>query len=571
MDKSSRKGTDGFIMKRRMKRMTRRSGIVCGLLIILIAMAIWISDRSEYARTAFGSEEVGELSGSVFVYNGDSSTKTVLPSTIEASAGDTIVVTRRLGAGSVIGNAIMYYVKQADTKVWLNDELLWQDPEWKTPFPMLSGSYWRVVTIPSSYEGGTLRLEIVPEIDKYAGELPVIYTGERDALIYMAAGQGIVFLLLGMVALVLGTAIFVIGIGMRSHGVVAARMYYLGLLSIITGIWGTLEARVTQLFTGNIPRATFVVFACFALLPVVIMAFILTYESLRDKWYMKVLFYLSVANFLLQQLLQITGSVYYIHMVNMVHVLFGLIIIGLIAGFIGMRSQPEEKREYFIYKALLILAVFGISDIVWYCLFPARRVGIFLRVGILFFIAYLGYDTICQIGNLQIQEAKNSFYKELAFTDIMTGLENRTAFEHRMEAIRSQQETKNGLGASWIIMMADMNCLKVINDEYGHDKGDEAIFRMASGLKAHFGTIGECFRIGGDEFCVLAPEISLERFEQLCGELRASMETEAAELSYPFSASLGYVLLDESGVDECLKRADAKMYEEKRSKGNARQ
>lgn len=559
-------------MKQKFKRMKRRSRIVCGLLIILVIMAVWLGNRPAYEQIAFGGDGVGELSGSVYVDCNGIRTKTVLPGEVDASAGDTVVITRKLGADSLTGDTIMYYARQADTRVYLDEELLWEDPEWDTPFPMLGGSYWRIVRVPSDYEGRTLRLELVPEIDKYAGELPAIYTGEKQALIYMVAGQGVVFLILGIVAIVLGVAILAIGIGLRKHGTIAARMYYLGLFSVLTGVWGSLEARVTQLFTGNIPRATFVVFACFALLPVVIMAFILTYESLRDKWYMKALFYLSVANFVIQQVLQIAGIAYYIRMVNVVHGLFILIMLGLIAGFIGMQDQPEDKREYFIYKALLILAVFGMTDIVWYCLFPTRRVGMFLRVGILFFIAYLGYDTICQIGNRQLQEAKNSFYKELAFTDIMTGLENRTAFEHRMETIRKQQEREKGSDhhTSWIIMMADMNCLKIINDEYGHDKGDEAIFRMASGLKTHFGDIGECFRIGGDEFCVLAPEVPLERFGQLCEELRAAMETEAAELSYPFSASLGYVQLDDSGVDECLKKADAKMYEEKRSKGHAR-
>lgn len=559
-------------MKQKFKRIKRRSGIVCGLLLVLVVMAAWISDLPEYKRTAFDSEEVGTLSGSVYVECNGKSTKTVLPAEIDASAGDTIVIRRKLGADALTGNTLMYYARQADTKVWLDDELLWEDPEWDTPFPMLGGSYWRIVKVPSDYAGRTLRLEIVPEIDKYARELPTIYTGEKQALIYMVLGQGAVFLILGMVTIVLGAAILVIGLCLRKHGTIAARMYYLGLFSIVTGVWGSLEARATQIFTGNIPRATFVVFACFALLPVVIMAFILTYESLRGKWYMKALFYLAVVNFVVQQVLQIAGIAYYIQMVNVVHILFILIMLGLIAGFIGMQAQPENKREYFIYKALLILAVFGMADIVWYCIFPTKRVGTFLRVGILFFIAYLGYDTIRQIGNRQLQEAKDSFYKELAFTDIMTGLENRTAFEHTMASIRSQQEREKGrdIRTSWIIMMVDMNCLKIINDEYGHDKGDEAIFRLASGLKTHFGMVGECFRIGGDEFCVLAPEISMERFEQLCEEFRAAMETEAAELSYPFSASLGYVLLDESGADECLKKADARMYAEKRSKGQAR-
>lgn len=63
----------------------------------------------------------------------------------------------------------------------------------------------------------------------------------------MVARQGIVFLLLGLIAVILGVAILIMGLIMRHEGVIASRMCYLGLLAVITGIWGVLEARVTQL------------------------------------------------------------------------------------------------------------------------------------------------------------------------------------------------------------------------------------------------------------------------------------------------------------------------------------
>ncbi len=138
-----------------------------------------------------------------------------------------------------------------------------------------------------------------------------------------------------------------------------------------------------------------------------------------------------------------------------------------------------------------------------------------------------------------------------------------TAYERTLSQIRKD-------GGAWIILIADMNCLKVINDEHGHNKGDEAISKLASCLKKYFGSIGECFRIGGDEFCVLAQDISVECFDKICQDFRAALEEADQMLAYPFSASMGYVVLDESGIDECVKKADRKMYEEKRMKGRVR-
>lgn len=550
-------------MKQKINRIRRRSGIVAILFLLMMIMFFWIGYPEKSILTAFDNEEAGEFTGSVYVSCGDNEKTTVLPGNIPAAAGDTITIQGTLAEDSVVGNSILFYCKQTHVKVYLDQKKIWEDPEHDLPFPMLEGSYWRLIRIPSSYAGKVLRVELTPEVDKYAGELPVIYTGTKSGLIYMVARQGAIFLLLGVIVFILGAAILIMGLLMRREGVIASRMCYLGLLSITTGVWGTLEARVTQLFTGNIPRASFVLFACFDMLPVLITAFVLTYESLRDKWYMKTLFYLSVLNFIVQQILQITGVLYYMQMITVVHLLFILILVGLVAGFVELKRQPGGEKDFFIYKAMLILTSFGMADIVWFYLFPSGHVAIFMRIGILFLIAYLGYDTLRQIAILRIQEAKNSFYRELAFKDIMTGLENRTAYESTLSKIR-----KNG--GDWIILIADMNCLKVINDEHGHNKGDEAIFKLASHLKKYFGSIGECFRIGGDEFCVLAQDIGVECFDKICQGFRAAVEEEDQTLAYPFSASMGYVVLDESGIDECVKKADRKMYEEKRRKGRAR-
>lgn len=550
-------------MKQKINRIRRRSGIVGILLLLILIMYVWIGFPKESRITAFDNEEVRDLQGSVYVSCNGEEITTVLPGKITAKAGDTIVIRRKLDEDSVLGNTILFYCKQAYIRVYLDEERIWEDPDRSLPFPMLEGSYWRLIRMPASYEGKELRIEIVPQVNKYAGELPAIYTGTKASLVYMVARQGIVFLLLGLIAVILGVTILIMGLIMRHEGVIASRMCYLGLLAVITGIWGVLEARVTQLFTGNIPRASFVLFACFGMLPVLITAFVLTYESLRDKWYMKALFYVSVLNFIVQQILQITGVLYYMQMITVVHLLFILILVGLVAGFVALKRQPDGEKDFFIYKAMLILTSFGMADIVWFYLFPSGHVAIFMRVGILFLIAYLGYDTLRQIAVLRIQEAKHSFYKELAFKDIMTGLENRTAYERTLSRIRKD-------GGDWIILIADMNCLKVINDEHGHNKGDEAIFKLAAYLKKHFGPIGECFRIGGDEFCVLAQDISVECFDRICEDFRAAIAEEDQRLAYSFSASMGYVVLDGSGIDECVKKADRNMYEEKRRKGRAR-
>lgn len=118
-------------------------------------------------------------------------------------------------------------------------------------------------------------------------------------------------------------------------------------------------------------------------MPVLISAYLLTYDGLRNKWYIKWIFRLSVGVYLLMQLLQVTGVCYYLDMPPLIHLLFILILAGLIASFLDLLKSDQEKKDFSIYKATGLLAVFGMADIAWFYLVPSGRVAIFMRIGIL--------------------------------------------------------------------------------------------------------------------------------------------------------------------------------------------
>ena len=100
--------------------------------------------------------------------------------------------------------------------------------------------------------------------------------------------------------------------------------------------------------------------------------------------------------------------------------------------------------------------------------------------------------------------------------DIQTGIKNRVAFEKDMEQC---QKEKNNV----IIMVLDINNFKCINDEYGHQAGDEVLTNVANIIRESFIGIGKAYRIGGDEFCVLCKEISNESMCYLLSKLEDSL------------------------------------------------
>ena len=105
-------------------------------------------------------------------------------------------------------------------------------------------------------------------------------------------------------------------------------------------------------------------------------------------------------------------------------------------------------------------------------------------------------------------------YKELSCTDVLTGLKNRNAFT------LAQQELK--VNGRTCLVVADLNGLKQINDSLGHRQGDEAIRRAAQAVQQAFSGLGECYRIGGDEFVVLCQGTDEQTVQRAIAALRQS-------------------------------------------------
>lgn len=147
-------------MKQKINRIRRRSGIVGILLLLILIMYVWIGFPKESRITAFDNEEVQDLQGSVYVSCNGEEIKTVLPGKITAKAGDTIVIRRKLDEDSILGNTILFYCKQAYIRVYLDEERIWEDPDRSLPFPMLEGSYWRLIRMRPPMRGGSCVLRL---------------------------------------------------------------------------------------------------------------------------------------------------------------------------------------------------------------------------------------------------------------------------------------------------------------------------------------------------------------------------------------------------------------------------
>lgn len=162
----------------------------------------------------------------------------------------------------------------------------------------------------------------------------------------------------------------------------------------------------------------------------------------------------------------------------------------------------------------------------------------------------------------------------LATHDPLTGILNRRAIldQLRKELSRTRRDSDNDKGVGLSIGFIDIDHFKQINDQCGHQAGDEVLCGIVGILGNHLRAYDTFGRLGGDEFLVVAPvsgeENSQHLFERLLAAIAASqIKTCAGEV--PVTVSIGVALADaESNIDKLLDSADAAMYRAKREGGN---
>ncbi|MBP1927031.1 diguanylate cyclase (GGDEF)-like protein [Sedimentibacter acidaminivorans] len=152
------------------------------------------------------------------------------------------------------------------------------------------------------------------------------------------------------------------------------------------------------------------------------------------------------------------------------------------------------------------------------------------------------------------------FLRELQFKyDTISGIKNRETFEKEIE---KYQKSYNNI----TIIMFDLNDFKKINDNLGHKFGDNAIYNAAKILKQSFKNIGEPYRLGGDEFCVICFNVSNEIIDKALGELEAFSNEFNKKNIVKIIFAYGYAKYTKeqsASIYDIIMQADRAMYEHK--------
>ncbi|MGI6468810.1 MAG: diguanylate cyclase [Syntrophomonadaceae bacterium] len=176
----------------------------------------------------------------------------------------------------------------------------------------------------------------------------------------------------------------------------------------------------------------------------------------------------------------------------------------------------------------------------------------------------IGILLICQdrtmVRELQAEirrrKTKERQLEYLSLHDPLTGLYNRTYFEQQMQQIKG--------GCS--IIICDIDGLKLINDSYGHEAGDQVLIKAAALIHSALGPSLHPARIGGDEFAVLLPHNDRDRVLEIWASMNEAVrQYNSKNPQIMISISVGFAVSGPDAVDinKLFKEADDSMQREK--------
>lgn len=529
-------------------RLRRVTYALVSILSILFLLALALRPGE---AIAFDSESIADFSDGWMLLKDDGTREPLsLPAQVETSGRVRIVKT--IPTDVPYPSVLLFRTAHQQVHLYCNGESLYSFGGGDPPmFGRSPGSAWNLVRLPKDSAGQMLELELSSPYRTYQGQVQSVFIGSKAALLFFILRESVLSLLLTTAIFVAASVMLLIHfLLLRKVSGVGQETLYLGLFSLFISFWLFGEGRVTQFF-GISPafNTGFTILSMLAT-PIPLMHYVACRRSARFKHLM-----VGAADMLTIVLAiclgaQVFGLVDLIPQLPVIHLCFGVAAVILLYAVVRDTAQRPSKDARRLLLSLGVLALcFLLETIRLYM--GIRPVGGMMRLGVLTFIAIQAVTAFQNASHIMVMS-------RFASLDALTGIQNRAAYHQWLTEVAKEDR----IG----VIIADVDDLKLINDTYGHEVGDDAIIRCSRCFSEAFSHSGKCFRIGGDEFAMVGHDLTPERLVMLGEAFSALGLVHGKETEYPFSVSWGHAVfqpeLDDS-ISDTIKRADALMYERK--------
>ncbi len=393
-----------------------------------------------------------------------------------------------------------------------------------------------------------------------AGRLTKYYIGTGNEIYATLLRQAMPAFVISMFTLIVGAFIILYWIIIHKSSHINGTLLYLGVFSVLLGLWSANETNVTVLVIKNRQASANAAFIILMVMPIAFIMFVKSFLEIKDEWYWKRICDINFGVIIVSYLLNFTGIYEFRRSLWMTHIVIVLMLIYMFVVIAGkILKRQIDRRLKACIAALVLIFIATIVDMGRFYK-TSSNTGIFGNVSFLIFIIILGIESARQTVESLQRGRRAAELEQFALNDSITGLYNRNAYDYFV---------KNGKNLeNHMIVTFDLNDLKRCNDNYGHSAGDSYIINSAHIIEAIFERFGKCYRIGGDEFCCIIPKakgIKIERFiQKMQQEIEIFNNKNILPVKAEIACGYAFFALGDKDIEKARERADQMMYQNKK-------
>ena len=532
--------------------------IAVGFLMVVIAL-IALSMQGENLKLRV--DKVTALNSGWTLTTVGQGTETIeLPYITEASRNEVLSIQRNLPEvfnaplSIRIRSSMQHIIVTLDEAVIFDNRSLSQQGLFKEPLV----SAWHIINIAEASGGGQLTIQVSSDVQMMSGRINEIYFGQTSDLVAELITRQPISIFFALFLLMIGCLTGIIGLTIRLDRV--KRLTYLSLFTSSISIWLINELDIMQLITGN----KFIVGAIsYIMLPLALIGFLLLLKVVvLDRYNKSImgLVWITGIYLVVSIILQLLLGIHFINEFKFFNPLVlgsSLYVVGLLL-FESIRYQNVVAKKYLYIIAILLVTV--MVEVAKFFTGDFMSISDFGSIGIAVFMVVLMMDTLKYIKEVIEKEGQLRYLEEIAYRDALTGGPNRSAFEKDVDELLMAKDK-----VQFRLIMFDLNNLKLINDQYGHNWGDVALKDFCDCLKKAYDATSKCYRVGGDEFMVIQKNSCENEFIKAQAKLEEEMNDIESKRDYKFRCAYGSgVYQFDQSFGEFKHTVDLKMYQMKK-------
>jgi diguanylate cyclase (GGDEF)-like protein len=444
------------------------------------------------------------------------------------------------------------------------------------------GTSYHIVKVPVNFSGKRVQVFIYPKYKDNSCFFSEMCIGQTGVYYRMFLKQHVVAFMICLLIMNIGLVMILISSQQWSLDSGAAySLMSLGTLSVMIGLWSSLQTNMPQMFLGFTPFFHLLEYSLMLFMPYPAIQYANYIIERPRKIYSLIMLTAIIAGELTCLISTLTGFRDFHECIPLIHAVvllgFVILIIMLVKDYMYRRSiQYKDKKVKINMPVVFGFAFFILSTLTDLVLYAtnggmSKDPGRYMRIGALVNTSILmGFTIDLMLKNMKIA-GETEAIKKMAYTDALTNMPNRTAY------LKSEAVVQNDLLAGRIkrvmVVQFDVNNLKKVNDKFGHSCGDQFIIKASDVLSRSFGNKGECFRVGGDEFTAFITIKDETDPEVLFRQLRANMEALLSESNdkpgtlVPLTIASGFSVYDGNNIitiENAEVIADQNMYADKK-------